>query len=135
MCPPGLHGFLLVVLACVLVSASGADHDFLYKRRPTRVDCVRYVYAPSCRGVSAKRSSIQITRINDVIPEPEAVDNAIEKSLSLLLRNHESSRTWQPLESLLFPSLQYELRPRDRKRRQASVGSGHQIPQDSVVSP
>lgn len=86
---------LLLILLTVLVASSLVDSR--------RIDCTRFVFAPKCRGVAAKRASNSLTEdsteLDDTYPEPlmtreasQTRDEGAEKILRLLFDLSHSER-------------------------------------------
>uniref|UniRef100_A0A0B6YSJ4 Uncharacterized protein n=1 Tax=Arion vulgaris TaxID=1028688 RepID=A0A0B6YSJ4_9EUPU len=87
---------MLVVLACILVPGSCDDEHSVATRT---IDCTRYVFAPKCRGVSAKRNAIKITNTDESIPASDNFEESVSRSVLSSIRNQDSG-SWRSSKNL-----------------------------------
>ncbi|NP_001191479.1 abdominal ganglion neuropeptide L11 precursor [Aplysia californica] len=88
-CTPNSHRLLLVTALCLLITSLFAQQ----KRRP-RIDCTRFVFAPACRGVSAKRAldPRAVTLDENVAPSFSDLDDEILRSFLAYNRHKQQEQ-------------------------------------------
>ncbi|XP_059145912.1 abdominal ganglion neuropeptide L11-like, partial [Physella acuta] len=109
MCPINLLKIFIITLVTLEVNG------FILPKRSRSIDCKKYVFAPRCRGVSAKRAIPQSTNVQPSLPESSQLDAAVLKSF-LSARNQELDNTSRFLEFL--QQLQQQTNG-DRRKRMA----------------
>ncbi|XP_076471479.1 uncharacterized protein LOC143301232 [Babylonia areolata] len=87
---------MVVMLAVLLASPHVASW---------RIDCTRFVYAPRCRGVAAKRGENAVSALSKQAAALEAADNAQALQSAGADSGHRDPDTFLQLLTALSPAL------------------------------
>ncbi|BFZ04196.1 hypothetical protein BsWGS_07234 [Bradybaena similaris] len=93
---------IFMVLACLILSGACINVHVVAARRQGRVDCTRYVFAPVCRGVAAKRNGLLTSNSDEVMSLPQYLDDFVLKSFISSVREQNFGGRENNLDNLRY---------------------------------